>query len=621
MKNMNLKLAVSVSWMVFVSQVMAVDWGGGTGQWTNGVNWVGGVVPAIDVGINAVISSGTAVYDASGGDFKADLGSRVIIDGGSLTQDSTAWMKFISTGQFEVSNGGSLQTGANVVQIVGGGASSIDGVGSSFTCTGGGPVSIENSSSLSISGGATATLPKTTLWDLSQLNISGASVVIMKNLFIEGPGGSPSRVNLSDSARLSLAGANAGVITISAAGDSFLNLELGYTGYITINGIDQTALETMIADGKFGINGSVDTTLASYAYTTNINVVNIGLIAPPVPPPYVTGFWLGGNGNWFDNTQWSSGIIPETDGVDDVEISSSSNIVVTYVPGPDLVFNLGSDLLLDGSTLYQDSSAWTRFSRGSTLTITNGGAWLFESTHLLLFGFGTGETTHHIDNGTFSVRELEADDQQIVVLTNGATATISVYADISNGARFDVMDATLNLGEVALYEFEGSNSFINVNDGASVNLDAGFYTEGFKTNVIQKTGGSMINFSPDSSGEVFIDNISRADVETLIGQSKFGEGGVISATVSDYTIIAESAGQRIRVVPLSIGSISSGTVNGDFILSWDSFDGQNYEIQYKTDLIGQPAWGAYANVVGLGGTMSVTVSVVNAEAFYRVVSE
>jgi hypothetical protein len=626
MNNLKIKLIVAVVGLVGLARAEYIDWAGGTGQWTNGANWVGGSVPDVAGADSAVISSGTVIYVPNPvlyppwGDLQVDLANKLIIDGGSLEQSSTAWMKFYQNGQFEISNGGSYVTGANVVHINGGGACSVDGPSSLLEVTGNNRVSIENSSSLSLTGGATAecTTLNVTLWIDAQFNISDNSVARVKNLFIEGWEETPSRVNLSDAARLHLVGNSEDVITVMPG--SFVNFELGCTGYVNINGINQADLESMIADGKFGIQGLPDTAVASYAITTNLNAVNIGLVTPPVPDPYLAGLWLGGNGDWFDSAKWSGGALPLTDGGDDVIISSPTNIVVSYVPGPDLVFNAGSDLLLDGATLYQDSTTWTAFYRGSELTITNGGTWLFESAHMLIFGYGTGEAVHTVDNGVFAVRELEIDDHQVFIVTNGATASVTVYSDISNGARIEVTDATLNIGEVALYEYEGNDSFIHVNDGASVNLDAGFYPEGLRTNVIQKTGNSMVNFAADSSGTVFIDNISRADVEALINQGKFGEGGIVNTDVSSYTIIAEGAGQRVQTFPMPVGTLAIDSAGGDTFLSWESFDGQQYEIQDKIDMA-QSAWGTYSNLIGLGGNMSVTVSVENAATFYRVISD
>ena len=74
----------------------------------------------------------------------------------------------------------------------------------------------------------------------------------------------------------------------------------------------------------------------------------------------------------------------------------------------------------------------------------------------------------------------------------------------------------------------------------------------------------------------------------------------------------------------SIGEIAIAgpfsTVSGDaFALSWDTTDGQLYDLQYKSNLV-TDSWTTFTNVTGTGAKISVTTSVDYAETFYQVVT-
>jgi hypothetical protein len=235
---------------------------------------------------------------------------------------------------------------------------------------------------------------------------------------------------------------------------------------------------------------------------------------------------------------------------------------------------------------------------------------------------GTGAVTFTIDNSMWTTRELFADDHITFALSNGATANLTGgLTRLQNASLFDVTDSTLNLRNVDFMAYKGHATFINVNNGAQVNL---LNTPSLGTNVITKAGDSMVNFAKDSTGSVFIDNITLAEIQTMIGESKFGIDGTISTNVTSYTITTDGTGQRISLIappPEEIGSIRFAYDNGGATLSWDSADGQDYTVQYKNDLLAEFGWNIFTNVVGTGIEITIPLTLDDAETFYRVISE
>ena len=70
---------------------------------------------------------------------------------------------------------------------------------------------------------------------------------------------------------------------------------------------------------------------------------------------------------------------------------------------------------------------------------------------------------------------------------------------------------------------------------------------------------------------------------------------------------------------LAVGCLLVGAAPG-VAVSWDSSNGQSYDLQSKSNLITQLDWTTITNVTGTGGGISVTTAVDNAESFYQVVT-
>ncbi len=56
-------------------------------------------------------------------------------------------------------------------------------------------------------------------------------------------------------------------------------------------------------------------------------------------------------------------------------------------------------------------------------------------------------------------------------------------------------------------------------------------------------------------------------------------------------------------------------------ISWDSNLDQPYAVEYKNNLIIEPTWSVYTNVIGTGVGMSVDVPATATETYYQVISE
>lgn len=74
-------------------------------------------------------------------------------------------------------------------------------------------------------------------------------------------------------------------------------------------------------------------------------------------------------------------------------------------------------------------------------------------------------------------------------------------------------------------------------------------------------------------------------------------------------------------VPPEVGEISASLLSGnEIVISWMSSNAANYAVENTTNLVSGPWVDAVTNLVGTGGSMSVTDTVEQAVSFYRVYS-
>jgi hypothetical protein len=71
----------------------------------------------------------------------------------------------------------------------------------------------------------------------------------------------------------------------------------------------------------------------------------------------------------------------------------------------------------------------------------------------------------------------------------------------------------------------------------------------------------------------------------------------------------------------AIGDIAMGGVNeaGDIVFSWDTADGQSYNVETNADLV-FPSWGVYTNITGDGAAVLFTNTPALDQLFYKVTS-
>lgn len=100
------------------------------------------------------------------------------------------------------------------------------------------------------------------------------------------------------------------------------------------------------------------------------------------------------------------------------------------------------------------------------------------------------------------------------------------------------------------------------------------------------------------------------------------------ANSGESTIFFDNVRLTSGVAPLPTDPIGDITILGpvatpageSMVLSWDTSNRQLYDIQTKSNLILDPTWTTITNVTGIGGEISVTTAVNNAETFYQVVT-
>ncbi len=263
--------------------------------------------------------------------------------------------------------------------------------------------------------------------------------------------------------------------------------------------------------------------------------------------------WTGGTGDWSTGANWAGGVVPDISGTDDAQISTGG--AATYTPGGDLKFEHGSDLILDGGSLTQATNGdWFQVNYESTFTITSGGLLdVRVANNFSVGGKDTGSATNTMNNGTLLMKTGVFDDLRAVEVSNGSIITVDQLLTLQAGSHLDLTDSTLTMRNFALRAWAGKDTFLNIYDDAQVNL---MNTGSLGTGVIIKEGGSMVNFAAGSTGSMFIDNLSVADLETMIGEGKFGVDGSGSTTLTDYNYSVSGSGVTMAIPePATLGMV------------------------------------------------------------------
>lgn len=298
--------------------------------------------------------------------------------------------------------------------------------------------------------------------------------------------------------------------------------------------------------------------------------------------------------------------------------------VQSPAPGSSLVFN-GSYTVL-GSTISQISAGTVIFNH--SLSCNSDVRIDADNTHaifnnsvsnamngLLLFiaGSGSSELTVNTPAGINFYNGARIQHN-----ANGATATFNTANVLGDSTAININNKT------ATYNFNADENLGTLTLGqGTMNLVLGDSVEQLyfnKSSVQNWTGGSLVisNFMP--SVIRFGSDATGLTAAQLAAISAYDAAGL---PVTDLD--QDSSGFLVGTItrpPVKIGDISLAILSGgtNLTLSWDTTNGAPYVVETTTDLVAIPWTDAITNIVGNGGSITVTTAVSEAQSFYKVSS-
>lgn len=418
---------------------------------------------------------------------------------------------------------------------------------------------------------------------------------------------------------------NTGVskFTINGTDTLFLNNESNTGPFAESGFATEAEAENNLNSGNYVVFRNVTTDTLTIDVEGLLDDVNGGdlaavngiqLVAAPLT-------WVGGGtDNWLDGAEWSGGVVPAVDGTDDAEITTGTAYHNGVSAGSDLYFLYDSQLLLDGGNFEEESSAWLRFEQGGRFHISNSGD-LKGNGRLRIWRSPGNVVT---SGGSLHFWELGLDDSSSLSIDGGATVAIEGDVSILNNySTIGVSNASLDMQFLELGNWAGSYSFIDLNDGAMMTLDANTRDPG--TEVIALANGaasnaSLVSFASGSTASLFIDNISQADVETMIGEGKFGIDRVRYTSTGSYVLVVQDAGILIQAGTPVTGEpslvVDGFDVNGLNFTGNDLDPGKSYQLVRGTDLVTFPD-PIGAPVTGVTSSTFLDDAPPAGKAFYR----
>jgi hypothetical protein len=226
-------------------------WGGTDGEYTVASNWVGDVVPDLNVaGNTALITAGDVKYNA-GPDLAIHNGSTLQISGGSWEQtNGISWIQ-MGGGNLIVDGGTFTQgTAANIVRdsassiTVSAGTANFNTI---FTVT-------SNNGSFAISGTGVVNVG-VEFQPIKTFNMSAGTLTAQLISFVEGPGS----VNLSGG-RIEVDGSSIGNGLYAAGAGKGVNFTTGSTGALFFGNytVSNLTADALLSNGKIMLDGLVD---------------------------------------------------------------------------------------------------------------------------------------------------------------------------------------------------------------------------------------------------------------------------------------------------------------------------------------------------------------------------
>jgi len=295
--------AVAVSALALNAHAATVVWGGSSGEYTTGTNWVGNSVPNTGAGDTAVINAGAVNYTA-GPDLAVNNGGVLQINGGSWTQSGgISWLQLgggtlnVAGGTFNQGTAGNIvMNGVSSTINVSSGVANFGSLerhpGSVLNITGGtanftGNIvnDTTNLGSISVAGGALVTTGE--FKPLNTFTLTTGNLTANLISFSDGPG----TFNLSGGS-VSVNGAAAYNGIYGAGGSKTMNFTTGSTASLFFSSITLSAFNAtnFLTNGTIQYNGAVD--------AVQFNAVSSGggVLVTAVPEPSTYALLLMGLG-------------------------------------------------------------------------------------------------------------------------------------------------------------------------------------------------------------------------------------------------------------------------------------------------------------------------------------
>jgi hypothetical protein len=257
-----------------------VVWGGGSGEYLTGSNWVGDAVPSTASGDTAVINSGAVTY-TPGGDLAIHSGGALILNGGSWTQSGgIAWIQ-LGGGSLNVAGGTFNQgTSGNIVRNSGSSITVSAGV-ANFS---GNFINQADLGTFTVAGGTVNIANE--FKPITSFTMTGGTLSANLISFADGPGA----IDFTGGTiSVDGAGINSGFY---GGGTKSLNFSTGSTGSLFFRNYSLAALtvDHFLTNGTLQLNGVIA--------PSGFNAVEAdgGVVITVVPEPSTPLTLLGGMG-------------------------------------------------------------------------------------------------------------------------------------------------------------------------------------------------------------------------------------------------------------------------------------------------------------------------------------
>ena len=279
MRSFLIALPVAAAFTLSTASAATVIWGGTSGEYTTGANWIGGSVPNTNGGDTAKINAGAVTY-TPGGDLPIHAGGKLEISGGSWTQVvNNNWIQLsggtilVDGGVFNQGTAGNIVTDATSSITVTSGTANLNG--NYIYQASGGSLAISGTGVVNVAG---------EFKPIDTFTMSGGKLTADLISFADGPGS----INFSGG-QISLngAGANSGFY---GGGTKSLNFTSSSTGSLFFSSY---TLGDLTADG-FMTNGTIQyngaTPSGQFTLTAADGGVYVSLTTVPEPSTYAAIF-------------------------------------------------------------------------------------------------------------------------------------------------------------------------------------------------------------------------------------------------------------------------------------------------------------------------------------------